>query len=190
MGTYGRNFEFRAPPTGGARAGRYAVPTTGTTIPIGAPIAATAGAAADALGMAPVTLATGAQAPVSGIHGILVYEWGPAAFAGNDPWLTTYSDKDYAPLGAAVQLVSDPDVKVVFKNTVASTFLVSRSYTGRVMVAGVGATPTVAVGDFLTPGTGNDTAGYWAETATRANAWLVVTGVDVARGEVEARFVY
>jgi hypothetical protein len=190
MSTYGRNFEFRVPPQSGQRGGRYSVPTTGTTIPIGAPIAATAASAADALGLAPCTLTTGATAPVSGIHGILVYEWGPAAFAGNDDMLTTYSDKDYAPLGAAVQLVSGPEVKVVFKNTVASTFLLTRAYAGRVMVAGVGATPTVAVGDFLTPGTGNDSAGYWAETATRALAWLVVTRVDVARSEVEARFVY
>jgi len=140
--------------------------------------------------MAPVTLATGGQAPKPGLTGILVYEWGPAAFAGNDPYLTTYSDKDYAPLGAAVQLVSDPDVKVVFKNTVATTFLVNRSYTGRIMVAGMGATPTIAVGDMLTPGVGDDTNGYWAETSTAANAWLYVTGVDTVRSEVEARFAF
>lgn len=189
MGTYGRNFEFRVPPQSGQRAGRYSVPTTGTTIPIGAPIKATAGAAATSLGMAPCTLATGATVPVSGIHGIAVYEWGPAAFAGNDPFLTTYSDKDFVPLGAAVQLVSGPDVKVVFKNTVANTFLTVRAYTGRVMVAGMGATPTIAVGDFLTPGTGDDTAGYWAE-GTAANGWLVVVGVDTVRSEVEARFTF
>jgi hypothetical protein len=55
------------------------------------------------------------------------------------------------------------------------------------MVAGLGATPTVAVGDYLTPGTGNGTAGYWAETATEANAWLIVTAVNASTGEVEAR---
>lgn len=189
MGTYGRNFEFRAPPTGASRGGRYSVPTTGNVIPIGAPIKVTAGAAATSLGMAPCTLATTAQVPHPGICGILVYEWGPAAFAGNDPELTTYSDKDYAPLGAAVQLVSDPEVKVVFKNTVASTFLTNRVYAGRIMVAGFGATPTVAVGDFLSPGVGDDTSGYWAESSA-TNAWLVVVGVDTVRSEVECRFAF
>lgn len=189
MGTYGRNFEFRVPPHSGARAGRYSVPRTGTPIPIGAPIVATAGADSTDLDMAPVTLATGAQAPVPGLCGIAVFEWGPAAFAGDDPYLTTYSDKGYVPLGAAVQLVSAPDVKVVFTNTVDNTFLVSRSYAGRTMVAGMGATPTIAVGDYLTPGAGDDDAGYWAE-GTAANGWLVVVGVDANRSEVEARFTF
>jgi hypothetical protein len=57
------------------------------------------------------------------------------------------------------------------------------------MVAGLGATPTLQVGDYLTPGTGNDSAGYWAETASAANAWLVVTLVDSARQEVEAELL-
>jgi hypothetical protein len=55
------------------------------------------------------------------------------------------------------------------------------------MVAGLGATPTVAIGDYLTPGAGDDVSGYWAETATAANGWLVVTKVDADRGELEAR---
>lgn len=189
MGTYGRNFEFRVPPVHGQRGGRYSVPATGTVIPIGAPVEVTAATAADALGLAPVTLATGATTPVSGIHGIALYEWGPAAFAGDDPHLTTYSDKGHVPLGAAVQVISGPGVKVVFTNTVASTFLTARSYTGRVMVAGMGATPTIAVGDFLTPGTGDDTDGYWAE-GNATNGWLVVVGVDTVRSEVEARFTF
>ncbi len=189
MSTYGRNFEFRVPPQSGQRSGRHAVPTTGTAIPIGAPVKLTAAAAANSLGLSPVTLATGATNPVSGIHGIVVYEWGPAAFAGDDPYLTTYSDKGYVPLGAAVQVVSGPDVKVVFTNTVASTFLTARSYAGRIMVAGMGATPTIAVGDFLTPGTGDDTSGYWAE-GNATNGWLVVVGVDTTRSEVEARFTF
>ena len=190
MGTYGRNFEFRVPPVHGERNGRYAVPATGTAIPIGAPVVATAGADPTVLNMQPVTLATGATAPITGVHGIALYEWAPAAFAGADPFLTTYSDRDYIPLGGAIQLISGPQVKVVFTNTTANTFLGLREYTGRVMVAGAGATPTVAVGDFLTPGVGNDTDGYWAETGTAANAWLVVTSVDTNRGEVEARFVF
>ncbi len=190
MGTYGRNFEFRVPPRGGQRGGRYAVPTTGAEIPIGAPLKVTAAADATSLGLTVVNLTTGASAPVPGTCGIAVYEWAPAWQAGSDPFLTTYSDKDTVPLGAAVQLVSGPDVKVVFTNTVESTVLTNRTYAGRVMVAGFGATPTVAVGDFLTPGTGNDSAGYWAETGSAANAWLVVTHISTDRGEVEARFVF
>lgn len=190
MGTYGRNFEFRVPPVHGERNGRYAVPASGSTIPIGAPVVITAAGTPTALGLAPVTLATGASAPKSGLCGIAIYEWAPAWQAGADPFLTTYSDRDYVPLGAAVQVVSGPQVKVVFSNTTASTFLGTRDYTGRVMVAGLGATPTVAVGDYLTPGTGNDTDGYWAETGTAANAWLIVTSIDTTRGEVEARFVF
>lgn len=190
MGTYGRNFEFRAPPRGGQRGGRYSVPTTGSEIPIGAPLVVTGGGSATSLGLTVCTLATGGSVPKSGVSGIAVYEWAPAWQAGSDPYLTTYSDKDTIPLGAAVQLVSGPDVKVVFTNTVASTFLTNRAYAGRVMVAGFGATPTVAVGDFLTPGTGNDSAGYWAETGTAANAWLVVTHISTSRGEIEARFTF
>jgi hypothetical protein len=190
MGTYGRNFEFRIPPEAQNRKGRFVTPATGTPLPIGAPVAVTAGGTPSALDLAPVTLVTAAGAPTPGLSGLLVYEWGPAAFAGNDPYLTTYSDKDYAPLGAAIQLVSGPEVKVVFKNTAATTFLTSRSYPGRIMVAGMGATPTVAVGDYLTPGPGDDTNGYWQETATKANAWLVVTHVDVGRQEVEAVFAF
>jgi len=55
------------------------------------------------------------------------------------------------------------------------------------MVAGVSqATPSVAVGDYLTPGDGNDAAGYWKETSTAANGWWVVTSVDSTNGVVEA----
>ena len=83
------------------------------------------------------------------------------------------------------------DVKIVLRNTSDETFLQTRAYTGRVMVAGIGiATPTLAVGDYLTPGTGDDDNGYWAETATAANAWLVITKVDNDRGEVEARLTF
>lgn len=189
MGTYGRNFEFRIPPTHGQRAGRYAVPSTGTAIPIGAPILATPAGTATSLGMQPVTLVTGATNPVKGASGILVYEWGPAAFAGDDPYLTTYSDKDYAPLGAAVQMVSGNEVKVVFKNTAANTFLINRVYAGKIMVAGLGATPTLAVGDYLTPGVGDSTSGFWAK-GNATNGWFNVTSIDVARQEVEGRMTF
>lgn len=189
MTNYGRNFEFRAAPKGAQRGGRYFM--TGTTnYPIGVPVKYS-GAAESAQGLSPVVLATGSQArPHPGLGGIAVYEHAPAAFAGYDPFLTTYSDIDFIPHGKAVQVVSGVDIKVLFRNTTARTFLNTRDYAGRVMVAGLGATLTVAVGDYLTPGTGNDTDGYWAETATEANAWLVVTKVDNTRGEVEAKFTF
>ena len=138
-----------------------------------------------------MTKATSAQdAPKPGEGGIAVYEYGPAAYAGDDPFLTTYSDKDTVPAGAAVQVVNGPDVKVVLRNTSDETFLNTRDYTGRVMVGGLGATLTLAVGDYLTPGTGDDTDGYWEETSTASEAWLVITKVDNDRGEVEARLTF
>lgn len=190
MASYGRNFDFRTVPSAKERKGRFYVPTSGSVIPIGAPVGAT-GAAEDGRGLAPVALVTGATAPLIGKHGIAVYEYAPAAFAGDDPFLTTYSDKDFVPLGAAVQVVSGTDIKVVFRNTSARTFLGTRAYAGRLMVAGIGiATPTIAVGDMLTPGVGDDTSGFWAETGSASNAWLRVTHIDNARAEVEAQLLF
>jgi len=188
MSNYGRNFEFRIPPESEDRQGRYYLDSA-TAVQIGAPVKVDLTVSGiNTLGLTPVVLATGSQAkPLPGQGGILVYEYGPAAFAGNDPYLTTYSDKDTAPAGAAVQVVKGPDAKVVLRNTAAQTFLHSTTYGAKVMVAGLGATLTLAVGDMLTPGTGNTTAGFWAETGTAANAWLVVTAVDNVRGEVEAK---
>lgn len=190
MGTYGRNFEFRRPPVGAARAGRYATKTTSAAIPIGAPVLVDAAAAANGLGLPVVDLLAAATPRAGGNRGILVYEHGPNAFAGTDPMLTTYSDLSVAPPGAAVQVIhGQPTVKVVFKNTVARTWLGIRSYPGRLMVAPAGLAG-LARGDFLTPGAGTDAGGYWAETAIEANAWLVVTSVDAVRGEVEAEMLF
>lgn len=187
MSTYGRNFEFRTPPISRDRGGRYYLDSA-TPVAIGAPVKVDVSGDANDLDLLPVILATGAQAiPASGMGGVLVYEYGPAAWAGDDPFLTTYSDKDSAPAGAAVQVVSGKNVKVVLRNTEDSTFLAGRDYAGVTFVAGLGATPTVAVGDYLTPGVGDGTSGYWAETGTAANGWLVVTKVDTDRGEIEAR---
>lgn len=179
-----RNFEFRVSPDGGQRGGRYVL--DGTNVPVGAPVVATG--AVDALGRNVVELATGAQdVPKSGYGGILVYE--EIVYAGVDPVLTTYSDMDTVPDGSPVQVVSGGEVKVAYKNTEDGNFLGRTGYpAGRVMVAGVSlATPTVAVGDFLTPGDGNDTDGYWAETSTESEAWLVVLNVDADTDTVECR---
>ena len=191
MSNYGRNFEFRVPPHSSNRSGRYFLDAGSNTIPIGAPVVSTLNGTVNALGLHPVTLATGAQdRPLPGEGGIAVYEYGPAAFAGDDPWLTTYSDKDVVPALAALQVVNGPDVKIVLRNTDDETFLNTTDYEGRVMVAGSPATVTVDVGEYLTPSTGNDTDGYWEVTATAAEAWLVVTKVDMARQEFECRLAF
>lgn len=189
MGTYGRNGEFRIPPRAERRHGRYVTPTTGTRIPLWAPVQ-TSGADADELGLTPIELVTAATAPKAGACGLLLYEWAPAAFAGDDPFLTTYSDKGDAPLGQAVQVIHGSEVKVAFVNTLDSTFLNNRDYEGRVMVAGMGATPVIAIDTLLTPGPGNDAGGYWQKTTDAAKAWLRVVNFDMDRLEVEAVFVF
>ncbi len=188
MSEYGRNFEFRVSPQPNYRSGRYKNSTV--AIPIGVPVAVADGATRDANGRLTFALATGAQAPEIGQCGIAVYEYAWEAFEGRDPNLTTSSDLDTVPANEPCQLVNGTDVVVVLRNTVAGLQL-GRSYPGRIMTAGVSlATPTVVVGDLLTPGVGNDTDGYWAETGTAANGWLRVIGVDTTRAEVTARMLF
>jgi hypothetical protein len=189
MGFYGRNFEFRTPPEERERGARYYL-DNGADVPIGAPVktATDDGVNATYTDARDMVLATGATAPVKGEMGIAVYEH--IDYHGDDPVLTTYSDKDNVPNGKLFQVVSGAGIVVVFRNTEDRTFLNTRDYAGRVMVAGLGATPTVAIGDLLTPGTGDDDNGYWAETADPAEAWLRVVGVDTARGEVEAMLLF
>lgn len=186
MGSYGRNFDFRVPPVHGQRGGRYVL-SGDDDLPIGVPVVAAAGADQDETltNALPVLLATGAQNPVKGRCGILVYEHIDLNYL--DPAYYSYADRDTAPAGKMVQVVHGDAVKVVFKNTADRTFLQTRNYAGRIMVAGLGATPTLQVGDYLTPGTGNDASGYWAE-GNATNGWLVVEQFDAARGEVECRF--
>jgi hypothetical protein len=207
MGTYGRNLEFRVPPMSEYRQGRFSAPavplsgagTAGTgaagtgLIPIGAPVLADLAAGMDGLGRQIVKLATsgaGGNVPAPGLSGLAVFEYGPNAFAGTDPLLTTYSDLGVVPAGQAVQVVHGSHVKVVFTNTVAELFLGQRAYPGRAMVNGLGATPTVTVGDYLIPGIGDDTDGYWTSTATLAGAWFVITAIDTIRVQVEARMLF
>ena len=191
MSDYGDNFEFRVPPDASARGGRYAAP--GTAIPIGAPVVVDTSVAVSPLGLSVVKLAPqGTEAREGASKGIAVYEYGPAAFAGDDPFLTTYSQKSLVPAGAAVQVIrGDPTTKVVFRNTVAHKMLgVGPQRTGRIMVAGLGATPAVAVGDFLVPGPGDDVNGYWQAGTDESTGWLVITLVDPVRAEVEARMLF
>jgi hypothetical protein len=194
MGSYGRNFDFRVFPHGGQRGARYLL-NPAADIPIGAPVEYDGGVSTSAFGhgVLGVSLATGAQPPNQpGLCGIAVYEHAPAAFAGYDPLLTNYSDLSTCPAGKLVQVINGTETKVVLTTTVASTFLYTRAYTGRVMVAGLGGSTSgdAEVGSNLTPGNGTDTAGYWQTTATAANAWLAVTAVNQDNLEVEARMTF
>jgi hypothetical protein len=142
------------------------------------------------MGRQTVRLAAAGDTPAPGLAGIAVFEYAPAAFAGFDPLLTTYSDLSVVPAGRALQVVHGTHVKVVFYNTIAESFLGQRNYQARTMVQGLGATPTVTVGDFLNPGPGDDTDGYWVSTATAAGAWFVITSIDPVRVAVEARMLF
>lgn len=182
--SYGRNFWFAVPPEPRERKGRFSLAGS-TDLPIGTPVTADTTADEDTLGLRPVDPVTGATAPIKGESGILVYE-----HLFIDDITTTSTDRDTVPAGDACQVVSGTEVKVVFRNTDDTTFLNTRDISGRIMVAGLGATLTLAVGDLLTPGTGNDTDGYWAETADSSLAWLRITKVDNDRSEVEAQMLF
>lgn len=181
-----RNFEYRVSPRGPERGSRFVLDSASDALPKGVPVVATGDF--DDQGRAIVELATTAQdKPVAGRGGVLDFE--RFRMDGLDPYNHTYSDADTVDGGRPVQVVTGANrVKVALRNTTADSFYSRADYpTARIMVAGVSiATPTVAVGNFLTPGVGNDTDGYWAETSDAAEAWLVVTAVDSSTGEVEA----
>jgi len=187
--SYGRNFEVIVPPHGRDRRGQFFLDNAVDTLPIGAPVSygtgGTVGGPND-LGLEPVVNVAGDVAPTE-LSGIVLYVYAPNAFAGDDPVLTDYSDKDTIPAGSAVQVIRGEHVKVRFTNTTTGTFLNTRSYAGRTMVDLTG----IVVGDLLQPeATPNDTNGYWQEAVTPANSWLVVTKVDSARGELEAQMTF
>lgn len=188
MGSYGRNVDFRVVPIEQQRRGRI-LQNESADIAIGAPFVVADNAPTDDYwtDAMPANLATGAQAPKRGMCGIGIYEW--IDLNQLDPEYFSYSDRDLIPSKKEFQLISGPGVKVVFRNTADRKYLGIRNYKGRIMVAGMGATPTVKVGDYLSPGVGNDASGYWA-TSTSANGWLHVTNVDPKRQEVEAEFIF
>jgi len=183
MASYGRNFEFRIPPKPSARAGRFISPATALTgsganggsgvggsptgavglLPLGIPVIFDLTAGQDTQGCQYIKQAgIGTLTSAQGGFGLLLYEYGPAAFAGTDPYLTTYSDLGIVPLNMYCIVVrGDPATKILLRNTVNNTFLNERSYVGRTMVNGLGATSTCIVGDYLVPGNGNDSDGYW-----------------------------
>lgn len=189
MGSYGKNFEFRIIPETENRLARYVSPAAGTFV-MGQGVQGTS--TVDALGRNEFAAASTATPPIKGRSGIVIYEHGDGAtWAGDDPNLTTYSDKSTIPHSKSCQVISGPNVKVVFRNTEDETFLQTRDYDGRNMVAETGATPHVSIGDYLEPhASPSDSNGYWRVTTTRANAWFVVVGRDTTRQEVEAQFLF
>lgn len=192
MGSYGPNFEFRVVPVKENRLARFATQLEAdyaTVIPMGAPVMAVG---EDGLDRQYVELAGTATPPIKGRMGVALYEHSDGAtWAGFDQNLTTYTDLSVCPFGRAVQVISGPNVKVVFRNTTQTSFLGSTGRAGRNMVAELGGSPSTVVGSYLEPhNSPSDSNGYYRVTTTLANAWFVVTGIDSAREEVEAQFLF
>lgn len=127
-----------------------------------------------------------ASAPTA-LSGVLVYEH--IQYQGVDTNLTSPQDAPFnsAPLGRYVQVMHGQGAKVWFKNTADKTLYDGRLQKGYTLVAGVGgATPTVQVGDMLTPAAD----GTWQETATASLAWMVVENVDHTNALVECRLTF
>jgi hypothetical protein len=180
-----RNFHFLKSPVQSQRLGRY---VASGAILIGAPVVADG--TVDANGQRSLSLATGATVPKRGKHGILFWVNPYSVAAGFDPATYGYGDLDRVPVGASVQLCSGDDIRIRLQNTADDNFERQRDYPARTMVAGIGiATPTLAVDDYIGPGIGDDTAGYWAETDA-AHAWAIVTAVYNDTGELDAQLVF
>jgi hypothetical protein len=220
MASFGANFDFRIPPKAAARGSQWLSPSTATAgtqsagggtiafssgnltfpgglLPIGAPVVWDSsggpnGNGKDPYGRLYVKLAgVGVTTANAGLYGVLVYQYGPAAYAGYDPYLTVYSDLGFVPMNQGVIVVhGDPATKMVLRNTTATSFLGLQGYPARTMIAGIGATPDITVGDYLIPGNGNDIDGYWESTATAAGAWAQITWVDSTRAEVTAQLLF
>lgn len=190
MSNYGRYFEFRNAPTPENRYGRALSPNA--VIPIGAPVEMGTDAP-NADGRNVYALRTGAQTgrPLPVKHGIAIFEHAYNAYAGFDTELTVPSDFSDIPANSPIQVVHGTNVKVVLRNIDEDTvFLTQRTYDdARTFVAPTDLS-SLAVGNFLVPGTGNGTAGYWAEGGDAETAWLQITSVDTVRGEVEAQMLF
>lgn len=189
MGTYGRHVNQLQGPIPQHRLGRYvAAEQLLQWVPVQVPD----DAEVDGNGQLPLELCTGATAPKVGQHGIAVFEQPDANMQGYDPVLTRASDMDQIPAGASLQLVHGHEVRVEYRNFPdAVSFDGQRDYPARIIVAGVSiATPTVGLFDLLTPGVGNDTAGYWAKTADEDLAWLRITDINTDLGLVQAQLLF
>jgi len=171
---YSRNFGMRSFENI-VRKGRLKTPTTGDPLVIGTAVTA------DPDNPGRMKAVTAATAP-DALGGILVYEH--IQFQGVDTALVTNHDEPYnlVPRDRHAQIMSGKGAKVWFRNTEDKTLYDGRVRAGGTLVAGVGGdSPSVNVGDFLTPA-----ANGWA-VGTAANGWLQVEQVNHAAGLVECR---
>lgn len=180
---YTRNFGMRSFENV-VRAGRFRAPTSALTVSdgtdeLGRILIGTAVVLDDA-NPGFVKRPDANQAP-SPLCGLAVYEH--IQVRGVDPGLSTPQDFEHVPPGQYVQVMRGPGAKVWFKNTSDKNLYDGRAQQGRTLVAGLGATPTVAVGDFLTV----TADGTFAE-GDASNGWFVVEQVE---GDlVECRFTF
>lgn len=188
MSTHGRSLDVRVPPIPQHRASRYVAGAD--ALVLGAPVVTNG--LVDGYGRQKLVYASAdAAAPKPSQGGVLLWEAGPDAFRGFYRELTTFSDIGTVPLGKGVQLINGDEVVLCFKNLASELFLNSHTYAARKMVAGAGATPSLVVGDGLTPGLCTDSGGYWKKNAgSAANTWLIVREIDTARDEVTARLAF
>lgn len=172
---YTRNFGMRSFENI-VRTARFRVPTTGPAFLIGT------GVVIDPANPGFMKRPTAGEAP-SPACGVVVYEH--IQHKGLDPFLSTADDYETVPLGQYAQIVRGPGVKVWFKNTATKPLYDGREIAGRELVDGTGATPTVAVGDFLkvkADGT------FEKGNANGSDGWFLVEQVD---GDlVECRFTF
>lgn len=190
MSNYGRYFEFRNSPRPENRYGRALSPNA--VIAIGAPVVAgTAAPNADGRSVYAAMSAVQSGRPLPIKHGIAIFEHSYNAYAGRDPVLDAPSDFPDIPANSPIQVCHGTNIKVVLRNILVDTvFMGMRTYDdARTMVA-PGDLSTLAVGNFLVPGTGNNSAGWWAEGGDADTAWLQITSVDTVRGEVEAQMLF
>jgi hypothetical protein len=196
MGTYGRNFDFRQSPDPKHRLGRFV--NGATAVPQGAPVVWD-GADEDTNGRLTFELAAeGATRPATGLGGVALFEVpdnnGLLGNTGN-PLITRSSDFGDVPAAVPAQVCHGDETRLAFWNTDEDDFDGMRTgvnvYAARVMVAGAsGATPTVEVGEYLVPGAGDDTDGYWKVGGDIDTAWAVVTNVDSEIGHVTAQMLF
>lgn len=127
-----------------------------------------------------------ANAAPNGLSGLLVYEH--IQYQGVDTALTTSNDPPFnkAPKGRYAQVLRGPGTKVWFKNTTTKTLYDGREQTGVTMFAGGGATPTVAVGDYLRPAAN----GTWQEGGDAQTAWMQVEQISEDGNLIECRILF
>lgn len=176
MTTYGRFCSFRASPYPQQRDGHCR--NGNAVLPQMAPVVIASQSAVD--GRNVLALAGEAATP-SPNAGVILYEDPWFSRVGRDPVTTTSSDIDVVPANAPAQRVLlVGNVKILVQNLSAGDldFDGMRSYDGRNMfkpadIAGL------AVGDYVTPGAGNNTDGWWKKAAGASTGWGQVAEVDV-----------